>query len=66
MIAPMRELGPHHFECRVCKARVLVVFSDGPPVVTFDDTQGQLERVVTACGVEIHRCTVSDGRLPGS
>ena len=52
----MRPLGPQHFECSQCGARILVTFSTEPPVVEVDATPAGPQRVVTILGREIHRC----------
>ena len=58
----MRDLGNHRYECTACNARILVTFSEAPPVVTIDERRQRRERVVTISDVEVHRCAVGDER----
>jgi hypothetical protein len=56
----MRDLGPQHFECSECGARVLVAFSEERPVITFEGSDSRRVRVVSVSNVEVHRCPASD------
>jgi len=60
----MRVLGQQRYECSQCNARVLVAFSDARPAITFDDTDGRHDRVVTVSDVEVHRCPADTPPLP--
>jgi hypothetical protein len=56
----MRDLGPQHFECSQCGARVLVTFSAEPPVITVEASPAGTERIVTISDREIHRCSAPE------
>lgn len=58
----MRDLGRQHFECSECGARILVAFSDLPPIITFEGDDASTQRVVRVGDVEIHRCRVTGSR----
>jgi len=50
------KIGSHYYECTQCQARVLVAFSDAPPVIRHEERDGQPERVVKIADTVVHRC----------
>jgi len=59
------KVGAHHYECTRCQARVLVTFSDAPPVTRRDDRDGGTERVVTIADTVVHRCVADTTEWSG-
>ena len=52
----MERIGKHTYRCTTCDAVVELQNDDAPVVVLAAQTGKPNERVVTAGGVEVHRC----------
>ena len=53
---PMERIGNRTYRCTTCDAVVQLETDDSPVVVLAAQTGRPNERVVTAGGVEVHRC----------